>query len=89
MLEDVCCDCNLFKIPEEYWKQIIVELIECGYVKGFMYRRVKEGLIVTMTDSATITLSGVHFLEENGRMAKAKQFLGKAFEIALDIVLKG
>ena len=87
MLEDICHDCMLFKIPKSYWDNIIVELINAGYVRGFMHRDSKDGLVITMTDSAAITLDGVHFLEENNRMAKAKQFLGTGFEIALGAVL--
>lgn len=88
VLEDMCCRSALFQIPEEYWKQIIAELSETGYVKGFIYTRTKDGLAVTMTDSASITLAGVEFLEENGSMAKVRQFLGGAFEIVLETILK-
>lgn len=78
----------MYKIPEEYWKQIIAELSEAGYVKGFIYTMTKDGLAVTMTDSASITLAGVELLEENGSMAKVRQFLGSAFEIVLETILK-
>ena len=87
-LEDMCCNCSFFKIPERYWNQIIIELAESGYVRGFLYRTTKDGAVVTMTDSVTITLAGVHFLEENSRMKKAGQFLGSASEVVLDMVLK-
>lgn len=86
-LSEMCCDCQLFKIPESYWNQIILELVESGYVRGFLYRMTKDGLIITMTDSAAITMKGVHFLEENSRMQKAKQFLGKSFEIVLESIV--
>ena len=62
-LEDMCCKSTLFQIPEEYWGQVIVELAEAGYIKGFIYAMTKGGLAVTMTDSARITLAGVDFLE--------------------------
>ena len=87
-LEDMCCKSTLFQIPEEYWEQVIAELSEAGYVKGFICTMAKDGLAVTMTDSARITLAGVDFLEENGNMAKVRQFLGSAFEIVLETVLK-
>lgn len=86
-LEDMCYDCKLFHIPEGYWNQIIVELAESGYVRGFLCRRTKSGLVVTMMDDVSITLAGVHFLEENSRMRKAGEFLGKAFEIVLGTIL--
>ena len=88
VLEDICYDCRLFSIPERYWESIIRELIDAGYVRGITYRITKSGLLIDMMDDASITLDGVHFLEENSGMAKAKQFLGNAFEIVLDTVLK-
>ena len=65
-----------------------MELIEAGYVKGFIYTMKKDGIAITMTDSASITLAGVDFLEENTSMAKARQFLGTAFEIVLETILR-
>ena len=87
-LEDMCCKSTLFQIPEQYWGQVIVELAEAGYIKGFIYTMTKDGLAVTMTGSASITLAGVDFLEESGSMAKARQFLGVAFEIVIETILK-
>lgn len=87
MLEDMCCSCKLFNIPQSYWKYIIYELIKSGYVRGFIYSYTKDGLVVTMTDSVSITLDGVHFLEENKRMKKVKEFLGRSFEVVLDTVI--
>lgn len=86
-LSDMCYGCKLFTIPKGYWEQIIYELIEAGYVRGFLYCRTKDGPVITMMDTAGITLSGVHFLEENSRMAKAKQFLGRGFEIVLESII--
>lgn len=87
-LEDMCYNCKLFNIPERYWSSTMRELIDAGYVRGITYRMTKSGLLIDMMDDAAITLDGVHFLEENSGMAKAKQFLGNAFEIVLDTVLK-
>ncbi|MDD3747730.1 MAG: YjcQ family protein [Anaerostipes sp.] len=87
-LLDMCYKCKMFEIPELYWNQIILELIEAGYVRGFLKGDTKDGLTITMLDSAAITLEGVRFLEENSRMVKSRQFLGKGFEVALDTILK-
>ena len=87
-LEDMCCRSTLLQIPEGYWGRVIEELIEAGYAKGFICTMTKDGLAVTMMDNASITLAGVDFLEENGSMAKARQFLGNAFEIVLETILK-
>lgn len=84
---DICYDCQMFQIPESYWNHILYELIEAGYVRGFLSRGTKDGILITMTGSAAITMDGVHFLEENSRMRKAGEFLGKAFEIVLGTVI--
>ena len=34
-MEDMGCVCQMFRIPQEYWNQVMEELIDCGYVKGF------------------------------------------------------
>jgi len=34
-LEDMGSTCQMFRIPQEYWNQVMEELIDCGYVKGF------------------------------------------------------
>ena len=86
-LEDMCYNSKLFNIPQTYWNHIIYELIKSGYVRGFIYRYTKDGLLITITDSVAITLDGVHFLEENKRMKKVKEFLGKSFEVVLETVI--
>lgn len=86
-LEDMCCNSKLFNIPQTYWNHIIYELITSGYIRGFIYRYTKDGICITMTDSVAITLDGVHFLEENKRMNKVKEFLGKSFEVVLETVI--
>ena len=86
-MEDICHHCKLFSIPESYWNQIMTELIEAGYVKGFAILKTKDGEKIQMVGNATITLHGVDYLEENGSMQKAKEHLGEAFEIVLSSII--
>ena len=88
VMEDICCKCKLFDIPYRYWCSIIRELMDKNLVRGFRYTVVKGDPLIDIWDDASITMDGVHFLEENSGMAKARQLLGSAFEIVLDTVLK-
>lgn len=80
-LYNMCCECRLFRIPERYWCQIVLELIEAGYVRGFIHFDSKDGTQIQMTDASSITLKGVQYLEDNGKMKEIQSFLGGAFEM--------
>ena len=81
--EDICAHCKLFDIPDRYWTQIMLELIEEGYIRGFTTFTHKGGVHVQMLDYPSITLKGAAFLAENSRMKAAEEFLGRAFETVL------
>lgn len=83
---DMCYACKMFQIPRGYWNQIVLELIDNGYVKGFMHFNTKDGLCIQMSDQAGITLKGVQYLEDNSKMKEVKNCLGKAFEIVLSTI---
>lgn len=84
---DMCYNCKLYSIQKEYWAQIMLELIELGYIKGFIVISTKDGVNIQPKDTARITLSGVDYLEENSAMKKVKEFLGEAFEILLESII--
>lgn len=84
---DMCWDSQLMHIPEKYWKQVMMELIDKNFVKGFQYRYTKDGITVDQFGNAGITLEGREFLVNNSGMAKAKEFLGNAFEILLSQII--
>ena len=86
-MEDMGCTCQMFRIPQEYWNQIMEELIDCGYVKGFRSIPTKSAQCIFMMDNAGITFKGREFLCENSRMQKAKEFLGSAFAVLLDGII--
>lgn len=81
--EDLIRDCDLVSIPEKYWIQIILELIDNELVKGIQTIVTKSGTLVQITDDVRVTFKGVEFLKENSSMKKVKEFLGRTYEIAL------
>lgn len=87
--EDMCHQCKLFRIPQEYWVQIVLELMEAGYIRGFTKLVTKDGVLIQMLDRPGITLAGVDYLEENSTMQKVKEHLGEAFEILLAGIISG
>lgn len=62
------------EIPLEYWKQIVRELVDHGYLTGASVASTTCGLSVSV-GKARVTMDGVEFLMENSMMAKARQFL--------------
>ena len=86
--EDMCYDCQMFTINEKYWYQIMNELIDNGYIRGFIKIITKDGDIIQMMDNAGITLKGRDYLRDNSAMKAAKDVVGKAFEIVLDGIIK-
>lgn len=70
-------------INEVYWQAVIADMLDNGYIRcdvKFYPPGEYKGL--------TITAKGVEYLDENPRMAKAKAFLGKAFEVALKAAIE-
>lgn len=61
-------------IPNEYWKQIVRELVEHGYITGVGIRPSQSTCYLDV-GVPRVTMDGVEFLMENSMMAKARQFL--------------
>ena len=79
---DYCAGGALVKTNQVYWNQIMKELIDRGYVRGFLTRGTKDRLLIQQ-DYPQVTFAGRTFLKENSRMNEAKAFLGDAFEKVL------
>jgi hypothetical protein len=87
--EDICNNCEMFRIPQTYWTQIMKELIGHKYVSGvYEIKRIGTGESgIKFGVNAGITFEGVQFLEENSGMEKVADFLGAPFEtILLNII---
>lgn len=57
------------------------------YISGCGVTVTKGATIVTVSENAGITMDGVAYLNENGRMQQAARAAGRVFEIVLEGVL--
>lgn len=77
---------------ESYFGVVVKNLQSKGLVEGFFF----DGLSGVVVDSPAlasvsdpaITMDGAIYARENSNMAKAKSFLGHAFEVALTAVIE-
>lgn len=69
------CDGSVLHIPYQYWASIIDQLVDHGYVKGFVVIPMFGGELVIDEDNPRITMEGVEFLNSNSMMKKALSFL--------------
>lgn len=75
--ETSCWDASAFGIPEAYWKNIVVQLVEHGLVGGISLLKTKDGIRIRPIEPF-VTMEGVQFAQENSMMAKAAGFLRDA-----------
>lgn len=57
-----------FRIPEGYLLDILCELREAGYVKGFQVKETKTGRCISSLDGLDITMKGIEYLQDNSKM---------------------
>lgn len=69
------------KVEEVYFDSVVGYLVSKGYAAGGCIRDM-NGTVISIS-SLSVTLDGVEFLEENSKMRKVREFLGKAFEKVL------
>lgn len=74
-------------IPKSYLAQILLELVDGGYIDGCSVTVTKEGTMISLSDMARVTMAGADYLYENSSMRKASKVAGKAFEILLSGIL--
>lgn len=84
---DMFAALELSTMPQSYLAQILMELIDGGYISGCSVIVSKDGIQFNFSDSTMATLSGVDYLAENSRMRKAADVAGRAFEILLDGII--
>ncbi len=85
---DLQFNSTIIDIPYAYWMHIMQELIDEGYIKGVNAVQTKSGFIFC-DNGIYITAKGVEFLETNGLMGKAKDFLGESFQTVLNALVSG
>ena len=85
--EDYAASCEMFTIPESYWLQIMRELIECGYLRDIYIIQGHGGFGIKAGPTASITMQGVEFLQNNSGIAKAREVFHDAFELVLSGII--
>ena len=69
------------KIPQAYWAEIMYNLLDEGYVKGYSVRRYLSGTVITGLEDIQITPKGIEYLKENNMMRKVLTYLKEIGEI--------
>ncbi|NGM17727.1 hypothetical protein GMI70_06945 [Eggerthellaceae bacterium zg-893] len=75
---------ELAKANLTYWAAIVSSLIDDGLIRGASVEHYYDTTTeVSAGPDFALTIKGAAFLRENSGMAKARKFLGKAFEPVL------
>ena len=69
------------KIPHAYWAEIMHNLLDDGYVKGYAVRRYLSGTVITGLEDIQITPKGIEYLKENNMMRKVLTYLKEIGEL--------
>ena len=64
-----------FQIPEGYLLDILSDMREEGYVKGFEILNSKTGRYIMSLEDITITMQGIEYLQDNSKMKKVAEAL--------------
>lgn len=78
---------ELYSVPKEHWENVIREAIDEGYIKGFIYRSTKDGIVLTQIENIRITLKGADYLSNNSTMQKIKDMTGEAFKVIVQSII--
>lgn len=69
---------EVLKIHEGYRDEILEEMLESGYVKGFKVRQYISGKCIIDLEEINITAKGIEYLNENNQMKKVYEILKEA-----------
>ncbi|EEU03778.1 YjcQ protein [Eubacterium saphenum ATCC 49989] len=69
------------RIPQAYWAEIMHNLLDDGYVKGYSVRRYLSGTAITGLEDIQITPKGIEYLKENNMMRKVFTYLKEIGEL--------
>lgn len=64
-----------FKIPEGYLIDILYDLLDEGYVKGFKILEAKTGRYILSLEDISITMKGIEYLQDNSKMKRMYEAL--------------
>lgn len=63
------------KIPEGHLLDILSDLLDEGYVKGFKILETKTGRCILSLEDIGITMRGIEYLQDNSKMKKVHEAL--------------
>lgn len=69
------------RVPQAYWVEIMRNLLDDGYVKGYSVRRYLSGAAITGLEDIQITPKGIEYLQENNMMRKVLTYLKEIGEL--------
>jgi len=75
------------QIEQGYRDEILGEMLEEGYVKGFNYDMYIAGDIVTELEDIKVTPKGIEYLQDNNKMKEVAAKIGKAVEKAIIVLI--
>jgi hypothetical protein len=64
-----------FQVPEGYLLDILADLLEERYIKGFEIIGTKTGRAVCGLEDITITMKGIEYLQDNSKMKQVYNLL--------------
>lgn len=62
------------EIPEKYFRQIFLELMRQGFIKGLRYEEIGDDIRIADRKKVMITAEGIEYLNENSMMRKVADF---------------
>ena len=75
---------SFLDIPELYWEDVILGLVEKGFINDIQKRTTTDGLIITLGERFGISIDGMRFMDSDSKMEEVDEFLGESFGIVLD-----
>ena len=70
-------DADALGVNERYWTVIMQELMERGYVAGFVTKQLGKDVKI-IPKNPSVTMEGVEFILDNSMMKKAMDFIREA-----------
>lgn len=87
-LEHFAWSSKMFSVPKNYWCEIIITLVEKGYITGFeIIKHTKDRPQVQTERPFKITFEGVQFLNENSGMQKVREYCEETFKVLLSALI--
>lgn len=69
-------DSKYLQINRRYWKYVMINLLNEGYIKGIVVEETIDGdLDIYNLDVCEITPKGIEYLTDNSTIEKAKRFM--------------